>query len=153
MQSPPSLSDSVFSLRILVSRINKSPQMAALTMPATQLDFSLDAARSQLFLTTCGTLSGVREVSQPTAAGAPPWPTYSSLAIHKQTSHCRRKQWVRCETTEVTKQLSFTMKFLQSSYLLMSSISTSQVAKGLLEPTGMFKNYFQLKTLKNIFSL
>lgn len=75
MQSPPSLSDSVFSLRILVSRINKSPQTAALTMPATLLDFSLDAARSQLFLTTCGTLSGVREVSQPTAAGAPPRPT------------------------------------------------------------------------------
>lgn len=85
-------SESVFSLRILVSRINKSLQMAALTMPATLLDPSLDAARSQLLLTTCGTLSRVREVSQSTAVGAPPRPTYSSLVIHKQTSHCRRKR-------------------------------------------------------------
>lgn len=112
------------------------PAMAALTL----LDFSLDAARSQLFLTTCGILSGAREVSQPTAVGAPPWPTYSSLVIHKQTSHCRRKRWVRCETTEVTKRLSFTMKVLWSSYLLMSSTSTSQKANGLLESTGMFKD-------------
>lgn len=126
MQSPPSLSDSVFSLRILVSRINKSPQTAALTMPATLLDFSLDAARSQLFLTTCGTLSGAREVSQPTAVGAPPRPTYSSLVIHKQTSHCRRKEWVRCETTEVTKRLSFTMKVLQSSCIHFNQPSSKR---------------------------
>lgn len=140
MQSPPSLSERELSLRTFFSRINKSLQTAALTMTATLLDLSLDAARSQLFLTTCGTLSGVREVSQPTAAGAPPWPTYSSLVIHKQTSHCRRKQWVRCETTEVTKRLSFTMKVLWSSYLLMSRTSTSQISNRFLESTGMIKD-------------
>lgn len=140
MQSPPSLSERVFSLRILVSTINKCSQTAALTMPATLLDLSLDAARSQLFLTTCGALSGVREVSQPTAVGAPPQPTYSPLVIPKQTSHCRRKWWVRCETTEVTKRLSFTMKVLWNSYLLMSSTSTSQIANRFLESTGMSKD-------------
>lgn len=75
----------------------------------------------------------------PMAVGAAAWPTHSSLVIHKQTSLCRRKWWVRCETTEVMKWPSFTAKVWWSSCLLMASIWTSQIANGFLDSTGMFK--------------